>query len=55
MVRIAAQQMEVLLVFTVFDKLRSYDNATWMQLTCHRNVIFCSGRLSDVSAVKIKM
>ena len=29
-------------------------NATWMQLTSHRNVIFCSGRLSDVSAVKIK-
>ena len=41
--------------FIVFDELWSYDNATWMELTCHRNVIFCSGGLSDVSAVKIKM
>ena len=34
--------------FIAFDKLKSYNNATWLQLTCRSNVIFCSGRLSDV-------
>ena len=39
--------------FIAFDKLKCYDNATWTQLTCYINVI--SGRLSDVSAVKIQI
>ena len=38
-----------------FDKLRSYDNATLLQFKCRFKVLFCSGRLSNVSALKIKM
>ena len=37
-----------------FDTLRSYDNATLLQFKCPIKLLFCSGKLSNVSAVKIK-
>ena len=38
-----------------FDTLRVYDNATSLRFKCPIKVLFCSGRLSNISAVKTKM
>ena len=38
-----------------FDTLRSYDNAALLRFKCPIKALFFTGRLSNVSAVKIKM